>query len=94
MKNMEKYPNTKDALEAYAAYKGDSIGGVPFERWLELEYAEPREPTLLEAAEVICNILYSIRMTEGSSTNLASSEVCEKSVIASGWFPCPAGRRS
>mgnify|MGYP004637294095 CR=1 FL=1 len=53
MKNMEKYPKTADALEAYAAYKGDSIGGVPFERWLKLEYVEPREPTLIEAAEAV-----------------------------------------
>lgn len=48
MKNIEKYTNTKDALEAY-----NSLGlrRGPFDVWLECEYEAPREPTLLEAAK-------------------------------------------
>ena len=53
MKNMEKYPNTANALEAYAAYR--KTEGLPFEEWLAREYVAPREPTLLEAAEAIVN---------------------------------------
>lgn len=48
MKNIEKYPNTKDALEAY-----NSLGDkrVTFAEWLECEYAT----TLLETAtEMVC----------------------------------------
>ena len=41
MKNIEKHPNTKDALEAY----NNSVKNVPFDEWLELEYEEPREQT-------------------------------------------------
>ena len=53
MKNKEKYPNTADALEAYRTWlKEAAIGsGIPFDYWLECEYEEPREPTLLEAAK-------------------------------------------
>lgn len=49
MKNIEKYPNTKDALEAYALHR--KAEGLPLEVWLEREYVAPREPTLLEADE-------------------------------------------
>ncbi len=56
MKNIEKYPNTMDALDAYAAYRKDGIGGVSFDIWLEHEYVEPREPTLLEAAEDVLRV--------------------------------------
>ena len=47
MKNIEKYTNTKDALEVY-----NTIGDkrIPFNDWLELEYKDPPPPTLLEAA--------------------------------------------
>ena len=47
MKNIEKYTNTKDALEAYNQPK---YKNVPFDKWLDGEYEEPRVPTLLEAA--------------------------------------------
>lgn len=47
MKNIEKYPNTKDALEAWRRYDGYAL----FTDWLQREYAAPREPTLLEAAD-------------------------------------------
>ena len=45
MKNIEKYTNTKDAMEAY----NNSVKNVPFDEWLELEY---KERTLLEAARL------------------------------------------
>ena len=48
MKNIEKYPNTNDALEAYNSL---AFKTVSFDTWLECEFEEPRVPTLLEAAE-------------------------------------------
>lgn len=52
MKNIEKYTNTKDALDAYVgAYRKDEIGDRPFDIWLDQEYVDPRQPTLLEAAD-------------------------------------------
>ena len=48
MKNIEKYPNTNDALEAYNRL---SDKRVTFYTWLECEFEEPRVPTLLEAAK-------------------------------------------
>ncbi len=53
MKNIDKYPNTANALEAYAAHR--KAEGLPFEEWLTREYVAPREPTLLEAAEAVVN---------------------------------------
>ena len=55
MKNIEKYTNTKAALEAYNKL---DFKKVPFDVWLELEYEEPRELTLLEAAEATINEWY------------------------------------
>lgn len=49
MKNIEKYTNTKDAIEAWDTYRYGG-GGTPFDIWLECEFEEPRKPTLLEAA--------------------------------------------
>ena len=49
MKNIEKYTNTKDALEAYNKLNPREL----FETWLECEYEEPRQLTLLEAAKEI-----------------------------------------
>lgn len=54
MKNIEKYTNTKDALETY---NNLDFKKVPFDVWLELEYEEPREKTLLEAAEALTDSL-------------------------------------
>lgn len=51
MKNFEKYPNTRDAMDAYAAHRKRE--GLPLEEWLDREYVEPHEPTLLEAAEAV-----------------------------------------
>ena len=77
MKNIEKYPNTNDALEAWKNVEG----AMPFSLWLEREHVAPREPTLLEAAEKICNVLYHIRMNVGSSTTLSYSEVDELKAV-------------
>ena len=54
MKNIEKYTKTKDAIEAYNQLKSKN---VPFDKWLELEFEEPREPTLLDVAEELKNVL-------------------------------------
>lgn len=54
MKNIEKYHETKAALEAY----NNSVKNVPFDEWLELEYKEPHEMTLLEAAKLVANEYY------------------------------------
>lgn len=54
MKNIEKYHETKGALEAY----NNSVKNVPFDEWLELEYKEPHERTLLEAAKLVANEYY------------------------------------
>ena len=42
MKNIEKYSETKGALEAYNKL---DFKNVPFDTWIELEYEEPREQT-------------------------------------------------
>ena len=50
MKNIEKYPNTNDALAAYNAL---DLKKVPFGVWLECKFEEPRVTTLLEAAQEV-----------------------------------------
>ena len=50
MKNIDKYPNTKDALDAYNNLK---TKGVTFDEWIKCEYEETRRPSLLEAAEAV-----------------------------------------
>lgn len=55
MKNIEKYHETKAALEAYNHQKSKN---VPFDVLLECEYEEPREKTLLEAAEAVIDEWY------------------------------------
>lgn len=54
MNNIEKYTNTKAALDAYNSL---DFKRVPFDVWLECEYEDPNPPTLLEAAEYIVNIV-------------------------------------
>ena len=56
MKNIEKYTNTNDALNAYNSLV---FNMVPFDVWLECEYEEPHKPTLIEAAEAIVKIVPS-----------------------------------
>ena len=56
MKNIEKYHESKDALNAYNSIISKK---VPFDVWLECEYKEPPKPTLLEAAEAIVKIVPS-----------------------------------
>ena len=55
MKNIEKYHETKAAIEAYNHQKSKN---VPFDVWLECDYEEPREKTLLEAAEAVIDEWY------------------------------------
>ena len=55
MKNIKKYHETKAALEAYNNLVSKN---VPFDEWLELEYKEPHERTLLEAAKLVANEFY------------------------------------
>lgn len=47
MKNIEKYPNTKGALDAYNALDSKTVS---FDAWLVCEYKEPHAPTLEETA--------------------------------------------
>ena len=56
MKNIEKYHESKDALNAYNSIISKK---VPFDMWLECEYEEPLKQTLLEAAESIVKIVSS-----------------------------------
>ena len=71
MKNIEKYTNTKDALEAYNQPKSES---VPFDEWLECEYEEPSVPSLLEAAKAVTTLWFE----KGQKGSLAeiSRRVC------------------
>lgn len=55
MKNIEKYTNTKDALEAYNKLNSREL----FETWLELEFEEPSVPSLLEAAKAVVKEWYA-----------------------------------
>ena len=56
MKNIEKYHESKAALNAYNSIISKK---VPFDVWLECEYEEPPKQTLLEAAESIVKIVSS-----------------------------------
>lgn len=56
MKNIEKYHESKAALNAYNSIISKK---VPFDVWLECEYEEPPKPTLLEAAEAIVKVVSS-----------------------------------
>ena len=77
MKNIEKYTNTKDALEAY-----NSLGlkNVPFDKWLESEYEEPRVPTLLDVAKEVVKAWYA-KIPEGSIARVGQSIVRLSSAI-------------
>ena len=55
MKNIDRFPSTKDALEAYNYIDFKSI---PFDMWLECEYEKPSKKTLLEAAEAVIDEWY------------------------------------
>lgn len=47
MTNIEKYPNTNDALEAWSRASGIQ----PFSVWIHEDYVDQEPPTLLETAE-------------------------------------------
>ena len=77
MKNIEKYPNTKDALDAYNSL---NIKNLPFNEWLGCEYEEPRVPTLLEAAKAVVKAWYA-KLPEGSIARVGQSIVRLSSAI-------------
>lgn len=77
MKNIEKYQNTNDALEAYNAIRLDN---VPFDEWLKREYEEPRVQTLLEAAKAVVKAWYA-KLPEGSIARVGQSIVRLSSAI-------------
>lgn len=65
MKNIEKFPRTNDALEAW---RQSVEGGVYllFDEWAQREYEAPRAPTLLEAAykrecEATCKESFNVK---------------------------------
>ena len=59
MNNIEKFPSTKDALEAW---RQSREGGVylSFDEWAQREYEAPRVPTLLEAALAVTDEWYDM----------------------------------
>lgn len=69
MKNIEKYTDTKDALEAWNEYH-DGGGDMSFAEWSQREYEAPRTPTLLEAAEAVTNT-WNAKMPYGSLSRVA-----------------------
>ena len=71
MKNIEKYPNTNDALAAYNAL---DLKKVPFNVWLECEFEEPRVPTLIKAAQEVVKTWYA-KIPEGSLDRVGQSIV-------------------
>ena len=76
MKNIEKYTNTKDALEAYNKLNAREL----FETWLELEFEDPNEQTLLEAAKAVVKAWYA-KIPEGSIARVGQSIVRLSSAI-------------
>ena len=56
MKNIEKFPSTKEALDAY---NNQVFKTEPFDKWLECEFVEPPKPTLLEVSEQFLNFYLS-----------------------------------
>lgn len=54
MRNIERYPGTKEAIKAWDAYH-DGGGDMPFAAWSEQEYVAPSVPTLMDAAEAVAD---------------------------------------
>ena len=71
MKNIEKYTNTKDALEAYNSLDSKMVS---FDAWLECEIEEPRVPTLIKAAQEVVKTWYA-KIPEGSLARVGQSIV-------------------
>lgn len=54
MKNIEKYPNTRDAMEAFREwYKDHKHSVLTMSEWLEKDYDHHPQTTLLESAESV-----------------------------------------
>lgn len=71
MKNIEKYTNTKDALEAYNSLDSKTVS---LDTWLECEFEEPRVPTLLEAADAATKARFL--HFPGDALALATEAIC------------------
>ena len=56
MKNIEKFPSTKEALDAYNNLVSKT---QTFDKWLDCEFVEPPKPTLLEVSELFLNFYLS-----------------------------------
>lgn len=71
MKNIEKYKETKDALEAWR--QSVEVGVyLSFDEWAQREYEATRAPTLLEAAEAVTNT-WNAKMPYGSLSRVATT---------------------
>ena len=77
MKNVEKYTNTKDALEAYNSLDSKTVS---FDTWLVCEYEEPCVLDLLKAAKAVVKAWYA-KMPEGSIARVGQSIVRLSSAI-------------
>ena len=78
MKNIEKYTNTKDALEAW---RQSVEGGVylSFDEWAKREYEAPRVTTLLEAAKAVTDSwLSGGTIAEASNKILALADTIKR----------------
>lgn len=77
MKNIEKYKETKDALEAW---RQSVEGGVylSFDEWAQREYEAPRTPPLLEAAEAVVDEWYTTDVSGGNIMDLENAIAGEK----------------
>lgn len=56
VKNIEKYPETAAALDAYNSL---DFKNVPFNEWLECEYEPAHPSTMLEAAQSVIDDWYA-----------------------------------
>lgn len=79
MRNIEKYKETKDALEAWR----QSVEGreyLSFVEWVQREYEAPRVPTILDAAEAVVNEWWieNPHVSHGKIADLESAIAHEK----------------
>lgn len=82
MKNIEKHPNTEDALEEYKRFKDGWKYGAPpsFEEWCGGDYVPPHPPTLIGVAREILSRIdsgYAIYRQEDIE-NLREAVRCEE----------------
>lgn len=71
MTNIERYPGTKDAIEAWR--QSVEVGVfLSFDEWAQREYEALRVPTLLEAAEAVRDT-WCANMQHGSLSRVATA---------------------